>query len=229
MKMSLFMLDEVHELDLEFKLPELQKNYVTHIIEEIPIGRFKTESLSKIDHRFHDLANLLPQYEISGNKIKFTLHTKKFSISLGGPIIPPEFSNVVDVVEDDIDLFSKDTLHKVSIDVNHMLGIILSLTGIKYEDIKVSGVIRLKKESDINVSFSNIINSDNLEKIGNNVKVTGMVIQNKDEEEWKYYLRNGDGSLTVTIWFDFNLISAVDVYELIEKCVLMLNDLLLNV
>ena len=227
--MSLFSMEDVESVYIEFEFPDTSENYIKHIIEEVPVGHLKIESLTKRNDRFLNLLELFPQYEIKGNDITLILKQKKFSIQLGGPSVPPELENMFETENDKESIFSKDFLHKLSIDVNYLLGIIISYMVIKYESVKVSGTLHFKKAQDIEVNFSKIIQADKVGSINENLHVTGVVLKQKKDDEWSYYIRNGDGTLTITNWFKFNLVSSIDIYEIIEKYMLILNDILLNI
>lgn len=227
--MPLFSMEEVENLHIEFEFPDNSENYIKHIIEEVPIGSLKIKSLTERNDRFLNLLGLIPQYEITGNNISLGFKQKIFYIQLGGPSVPPELENVIEIEENQEPIFSKDFLHKLSLDVNYLLGMIISYMIIKWESVQVSGTLRFKKVKDIDLNFSKIIQADNVRNIDENLHVTGVVLKQKKDEGWSYYIRNGEGTLSVTNWFKFNLVSSIDIYEIIEKYMLKLNDILLNI
>lgn len=228
--MSLFSMEEVENMRIEFEFPDTSENYVNYIIKKVPVGHLKIESLTERNDAFSGILKLIPQYQITGNNISLGFMEKKFSIQLGGPSMPPEFENAIKIKKEAQELiFSKDFLHKLSIDVNYLLGKIISYIILEYEDIKVSGTIQFIKVQDIDINFSKIIQADNVGIINENLHVTGIVLRHKKDEEWSYNIRNVDGALSITNSFKFNLVSSIDIYEIIEKYVLKLNEILLNI
>lgn len=227
--MSLFSMEEVENFNIEFEFPDTSDSFIKHLIEEVPVGHLKIESLTERNDQFFNLLEILPQYEIKGNNISLIFKKNTFTLQLGGPSIPPELEDVIEIQKDQEPIFSKDFLHKLSIDVNYLLGTIISYMVIKYENVKVSGTLRFKKVQDINVNFSKIIQAEKVGSIDENLHVTGVVLKQKKDDGWSYYIRNGDGTLSITNWFNFNLVSSIDIYEIIEKYILKLNDILLNI
>lgn len=227
--MFLFSMEEVHELNLKLKFPDTTENYIKHIIEEVPLGRLKIDSLTERNDRIFNLMDLVPQYDITGNDISLKFLKSSLSIDLGSPFIPPEIEKVMVRDEDQEPIFTKDFLNKFSIDVTYLLGVITSFIDVKNESIQVSGVLELRKEKDIDLDFSKTIQSDTIQNIDEDLKVTGILLKYKNEEEWSYYIRNVEGALAITNRFKFNLLSSFDIYEIIEKYMLKLNNILLNI
>lgn len=227
--MSLFTVDDVQHFKLDIELPEIEKDYVKIIIEDVPIGKLKTESLVERDDRFSKLLDFVPEYVIFGKGIQFSFHKNKFSIELGSSPLPSEIIDIVErepIIEE---LFEKDFISKISMDVNYLLGFILSLTGEKFNKFKISGSLRLLKKNSISVPFSKIINLENLKKISEKANVSGVLIKNDDvENKWRYYIRYDDEKLSVTSWYESYLDGTLDLYEIIEKYIIILNDIILK-
>lgn len=227
--MPLFSMEDVQNLSLEFEFPDTSKNYVKYFIDEVPVGHLKIESLIERSDHFAEILKIIPQYVIQGKNIVIMFKEKSMSIEIDVFTIPPIMQKTVTIEEDKESIFTKDFLHKLSIDVTYLLGIIIPFMGIKNESVKISGRLRLKKEKKIDIDFSKIINVDNVHSIDENVKVTGVLLKSINDEEWSYYIRNVDEAVSITNWFKFNLLSSFDVYETIEKYILKLNEILLLV
>lgn len=226
--MVVFSFSDITEMIIDSEIPH-KVDYINTIINEVPIGQLKTESIEERQDKIDKLFSQMPRYTMSGDQVNFQFGSEKFTIRIGEPTVPKELEEIIEQKEVREETFSKDFLNKISIDTNYLIGIINKYIGPK-PITNISGLIRSRKSEDNYISYSNIINNKILNKIGENMQISGIVIENEeDKDEWKIYIRDGKGELNITMWYNFVLNGPIDLFELLEKYITKINTIILTI
>jgi hypothetical protein len=226
--MTLSSISDVQQFYIEISLPKVENNLVKIIMNDIPVGKLKLDSISERDDTLNEFLEIMPRYRISGKGLEVSLYENKIRCSIGSRPRPTPLDNLLGGKKyKKEELFNKEFLYKVSMDFNYLLGLFSNYFIEKRKDIKIKGyIVILKKDEELKTK--NIINNDNLNKIYNGIKIIGISLD-KYQENYKIELENFEKNLIIDVNYELDYGGTFDMYNIIEKCLAISNELMLSI